>query len=451
METDELSRERCEAIFSEAADYARSRGVGEIEAIIAGGEHALTRFANNAIHQNVAERTMYLSVRPVIDERTARASTNRLDSSGIREVVEAAIAITRLTERDPELLPLVDPAASLEVNRFFAATARATPEERAAAVAEAIAAVEDKGQTAAGIYSTGSSLFALLNSRGVSACHAETMARFSITSMAADSSGWAKASSCFHGELNPLDLALRAARKAEHARARRVIASGRYTVVLEPAAVLDLVGQMFGDFSATAIRDGRSFLNDRVGKKIFGENVTIHDDSSDPLQAGPSFDGEGVPRRRLTLVDRGVVRDIAYCRQAAASAGVSPTGHGFPLPNELGEAPSNIVFEGGDSSVDEMIRSIERGILVTRLWYIREVDPYEKIFTGMTRDGTFLIEDGEVTSGLRNFRFNQSLIELLSSVEMLSPASRASGEESADMVVPAMKVRDFNFTEVTRF
>ena len=451
METDELSSERREAIFSKAADYARSRGVRDIEAIIAGGERALTRFANNAVHQNVTERTVHLSIRPVFEGRTARASTNRLDSNGIREVVEAAIAITRLTERDPELLSLTHPARPREVNRFFAATARATPEERAAAVAEAIAAVEDKGQTAAGIYSTGSSLFALLNSRGVSACHAETMARFSITAMAADSSGWAKASSCFHGELNPLELALRAARKAEYARAPRAIRPGRYTVVLEPAAVLDLVGQMFGDFSATAIRDGRSFLNDRVGKKIFGENVTIHDDYSDPLQAGPSFDGEGVPRTRLTLVDRGVVRDIAYCRQAAASAGTMPTGHGFPLPNELGEAPSNVVFEGGDSSVDEMIRSIDRGVLVTRLWYIREVDPYEKIFTGMTRDGTFLIEGGEVTGGLRNLRFNQSLIELLSSVEMLSPAVRASGEESADMVVPAMKLRDFNFTEVTRF
>ena len=449
--TEELRRARCEAIFSEVADCAHACGVTEIEAIIAGGENALTRFANNAIHQNVAERTVHLSVRPIIDRRTARASTNRLDSAGIREVVEAAIAITRLTEPDAELPPLAEPAPIHEVERFYAATAHATPEERAAAVAEAIAAVEDKGQTAAGIYSTGSSLFALLNSRGVSTYHAETTARFSITAMASDSSGWAKASACYHGELDPLELALRAARKAEHAREPRVIPPGRYTVVLEPAAILDLAGQMFGDFSATAIRDDRSFLNDRVGQKIFGENITIHDDCSDPLQSGPSFDGEGVPRRRLTLVERGVVRDIAYCRQAAALAGREPTGHGFPLPNEMGEAPTNIVFSGGDSSVDEMIHSTERGILVTRLWYIREVDPYEKIFTGMTRDGTFLIEGGEVTGGVRNFRFNQSLIEMLSNVQMLSPAARASGEESAEMVVPAMKVRDFNFTEVTRF
>ena len=318
-------------------------------------------------------------------------------------------------------------------------------------MAEAIAAVEEKGQTAAGIYSTGGSMFSLMNTAGVSAWHHETVSRFSITAMAADSSGWAKASACRHTDLDPLQLARTTAAKAEHSRAPQVAPPGRFTVVLEPAAVLDLVGQMFGDFSATAIRDGRSFLNDRIGQKMFGENVTIHDDVCDLLQSGAPFDGEGVPRRPLTLVDRGVVREIAYSRQAAALAGVPPTGHGFPLPNEIGEAPANIVIAGGDSSVEEMVRSTGRGILVTRLWYIREVDPYQKIFTGMTRDGTFLIEGGEVTSGVRNFRFNQSLIELLSNVEALSAPVRASGEESADMVVPAMKVRGFNFTEVTRF
>jgi PmbA protein len=222
-------------------------------------------------------------------------------------------------------------------------------------------------------------------------------------------------------------------------------------VILEPAAVLDLVGQMFGDFSATAIRDGRSFLNDRIGEKLFGENITIHDDAWHPLQAGAPFDGEGVPRKRLALVDRGVVREIAYCRQAAALAGAAPTGHGFPLPNEYGEAPANIVISGGDTSVERMVASTERGILVTRLWYIREVDPYEKIFTGMTRDGTFLVEGGRIAAGVRNFRFNQGLMEMLSNVEALAAPVRASGEETFDMVAPAMKVREFNFTEVTRF
>jgi predicted Zn-dependent protease len=444
-------RDNAEAIFEQVVDAARALGVAEIEAIVASSDEALTRFANNAIHQNVAERTTLLSVRPVIDGRTARASTNRLSRDAIREVVAEAIAIAKLTEPDPDLPPLASPAEYQRVERWFETTARSTPEDRARAVAEAIHAVEAAGQTAAGIYSTGQSVFSLLNSRGVSARHRETMARFSITAMAADSSGWAKASACNLATLNPLQLAQTAARKAAASAAPRELPPGRYTVILEPAAVLDLTGQMFPDFSATAIRDGRSFLNDRIGKRIFGENITIHDDSAHPLQSGAPFDGEGVPRKRLTLVERGVVREVAYSRQAAALAGPAPTGHGFPLPNEFGEAPTNIVIAGGATSLDEMAASTDRGILVTRFWYIREVDPYEKIFTGMTRDGTFLIEGGRVTAGVRNFRFNQGLLEMLSNVESLSAPVRASGEETFDMVAPAMKVREFNFTETTRF
>jgi PmbA protein len=438
-------------LFEQIVDAARALGVTEIEAIVTTENQALTRFANNVIHQNVAERTTHISVRPVIDGRTARASTNRTDPEAIRNVVAEAIAITRLTEPDPELLPLLVGQAVSPVARYFAATAECTPDIRAKAVAEAIEIVRSQGQTAAGIYSTDASTFSLFNSRGVALEHRETMARFSITAMDRASSGWAKGSACDAAALSPVDLATSAAQKAAQSADARELAPGRYTVILEPAAVLDLAGQMAGDFSATAIRDGRSFLNDRLGSKLFGENVSVYDDAHHPGQSGPPFDAEGVARRRLTLVDKGVVRDIAYCRQQAAIAGVEPTGHGYPLPNEIGEAPVNVVFSGGETPLEEMIATTGHGILVTRFWYIREVDPYEKIFTGMTRDGTFLIENGSIVAGLRNFRFNQSLIEMLSNVEQLSPANRASGEEAADMVVPAMKVGNFNFTEVTRF
>jgi len=439
------------SVRDQVVSAARAHGVDEVEAILSTSHQALTRFANNAIHQNVAESSSHLSVRARIEGRTARASTTRLNSDAIRDVVEQAIAITRLTEPDEESLPMAESADYQALDRWSEPTAQVTPRERAQAVAEAIAAVESAGQTAAGIYSTDSTEYTLLNSRGVQAHCRETMARFSITAMADGGSGWAKASSCDHRDINPLDLAMSAARKTSQSSAPRELPPGRYTVILEPAAVLDLVGQMFGDFSATAIRDGRSFLNDRIGKQIFGPNITIHDDAYHPMQSGAPFDGEGVPRQRLTLVEKGVVRDIAYCRQAAAKAGAAPTGHGFPLPNEYGEAPLNIVISGGDTSVEQMVAATERGILVTRLWYIREVDPYEKIFTGMTRDGTFLVEGGEVTSGVRNFRFNQGLMEMLSNVVNLGPAVRASGEETFDMVVPAMRINDFNFTEVTRF
>ena len=229
------------------------------------------------------------------------------------------------------------------------------------------------------------------------------------------------------------------------------LAAGRYTVILEPAAVLDLVGQIFMDFSGTAIADQRSFLNDRLGEKIFGSNITIYDDVAFPLQTGAPFDGEGVPRRPLKLIKEGVPRQVAYSRLAAKRAEAEATGHGFPLPNEQGEAAVNIVIAGGNTSLEKMIASTPNGILVTRFWYIREVEPYEKVMTGMTRDGTFLIRDGALAGGLRNFRFNQSVVELLRSVESLTASERTSGEEAFDMVVPGMKVNDFTFTEVTRF
>jgi predicted Zn-dependent protease len=217
------------------------------------------------------------------------------------------------------------------------------------------------------------------------------------------------------------------------------------------------------DFGGLAILDQRSFLNNRVGTKLFGENITIWDDVAHPLQSGSPFDGEGMRRQRVQLVESGVVKRLVYARATAVKMKkseyadkvgvVEPTGHGFPIPNEIGEAPMNIVFESTrePKTVEQMISSTERGILVTRLWYIREVDPYEKILTGMTRDGTFLVENGKIVCGIRNFRFNQSLIDMLSNVEQMSAPMRTSGEESFDMVVPAMKVREFNFTEVTKF
>jgi PmbA protein len=446
-----LPRARCEDIFGQALDAARRLGVQDVETSLAAGSSALTRFANNVIHQNVAERTSHLSVRVQMDGRTARAGTNRLDDASIRQVVEESVALTRLQEPDPDVLPMADRDESRPIARLFDGTARVTPAGRAQGVAQAIGVIQAAGQTAAGIYSTSESVLAVLNSRGIFAYHPETMAHFSVTAIAPDSSGWAKASACCHRDLDPAALARAATAKAAASRSPHELPPGTYTVILEPAAVLDLVGQMFWDFSATAIEDGRSFLRDRIGQKLFGGNVTIHDDVYHPLQAGAPFDGEGVPRRKLALVANGIVREVAYCRQAAHRASTQPTGHGFPLPNEYGEAPMNIVIEGGETPLENMIAGTGHGILVTRLWYIREVDPYEKIMTGMTRDGTFLIEGGRLAGGVRNFRFNQSLLELLSNVEALSPAVRVSGEEVFDMVAPAMKVRDFHFTDVTRF
>ncbi len=438
-------------LFQIVAAEARSHGVHDVEVTIGENQEALTRFANNSIHQNVAERNTGISIRPQENQRTARAETNRMDADSVRAAVRNAIALMRSQEPDDRLLPLAEPEPLTKLERVAQSTVTCTPSQRAAAVAEAIGIAESEGQTAAGIYSTAFSRETLLNSRGVFAEYEQSMAEFSVTMLEDGSSGWAKASAVDRSSLDVAGLARQASQKAARSRNPQELEPGPYTVILEPAAVLDLVGQMFGDFGATALEDQRSFLNDRVGTKLFGANVTILDDCTHPLQSGPSFDGEAVARRPLTLVERGVVRDLAYCRGAAQRAGKQATGHGLPIPNEVGEFPLNIVFAGGAASLDEMIRSTPRGILVTRLWYIREVDPYEKMMTGMTRDGTFLIERGEVAGGIRNFRFNQGLIELLNHVELIGPAVRASGEETFDMIMPALKAHEFHFTEVTRF
>ena len=459
-----LSHDQAADIFSRIRKYATA---DEVECIFYGGKSALTRFANNTIHQNVAEENYGISVRTAFGGRTARATTNKFDEESLSDVVRASESLARVQESDPELLSAPDAGegtrATHTPSRHFAETAALTPGQRADAVAQIVAIAQKHKLTAAGIFASSETIEGIFNSRGLSAWHTQTSAEISITMLAPDSSGWQKANSPDVARLDPAHLAQIAAEKAAKSAAPREIGPGKYTVILEPAAVLDIIGFGFYDFGGLAILDQRSFLNNRIGAKLFGENISIWDDVAHPLQSGSPFDGEGVPRQKVQLVENGVVKRLVYSRGSAARMKkseyadkvglVEATGHGFPIPNEIGEAPMNIVFEPPKEpkTTEQMIASTERGILVTRLWYIREVDLYEKILTGMTRDGTFLIEGGKVVCGVRNFRFNQSLIAMLSNVEAMSTPVRTSGEESFDMVVPAMKVRDFNFTEVTRF
>lgn len=457
----------------------------EVEVHFSGGRFALTRFANNTIHQNVAEENSTVSVRTVFDGRTARASTNKFDDESLRQVARASESLAKVQHPDPDLLPMPDapeamgnleqnhagaPATQAMPSRYFEQTAGITPEQRAEGVRKIVGVADRHKLTTAGVFSSADSFEGIFNSRGLSTWHTQTLAEISITMLAADSSGWQKANSPDVSHLDPLALAETAAKKALESAVPREIPAGKYTVILEPAAVLDIVGFMFWDYSGMALLDQRSFLTGRIGTKLFGDNITIRDDVYHPLQTGCPFDGEGIRRQRVPLVENGVVKRVVYARATAERmkrsdlrdhvGPIAATGHGFALPNEMGEMPLNIVFGPPNTSqtqtvehptVEKMIASTECGVLVTRLWYIREVEPFEKILTGMTRDGTFLVENGRVLGGVRNFRFNESLIHMLSNVEAMSAPVRSSGEESFDMVVPAMKVKDFNFTEVTKF
>jgi predicted Zn-dependent protease len=443
-----LTRQRTEEIFDKVLKYSTA---DETEATMSSATFALTRFANNVIHQNVAEETASLSVRLVSEGRMARASTNKLDEASIRQLCEDALFLARLRPPDADLLLMPGPQTYRAVARSFPETAGLIPPTRAETVARVVASAEQDHLTAAGVFSSGSLAYALLNSRGMQAFHEETMSEFSVTMMSDSGSGWAKKTAPYWMELEPLELAARARRKALASREPREIAPGRYTVILEPAAMLDLLGYMILDFSGLAVHEQRSCFTGRMGQKVFGDNINLRDDVFHPLQTGAPFDGEGIPRQRVPLVEKGEVKNLVYARQTAHKVGAQPTGHAFPLPNEMGEAPLNIVMDGDRASLEDMIRSTERGLLVTRFWYIREVDPYRKILTGMTRDGTFWVEGGEVQHGVRNLRFNQSLLDMLSQVEMLGPPQRTAGEESFEMVVPAAKVREFNFASTTKY
>jgi len=456
--------------FADIFDRIRKlSSADEVEVLFTGGRFALTRFANNVIHQNVAEENHVVSVRTAFGTKTARATTNKFDDESLRQVVKSSENLAKVQHPDPDLLPVPNPAEASgpadaqSTSRYFEQTAAITPELRAEGVRKIVGVADRHKLTTAGVFSSGELFEGVFNSSGLSKWHTQTSAEVSITMLSADSSGWQKANSPDINNLDPLRLAEVAAQKAVDTAHPREIPAGKYTLIFEPAAVLDIVGFMFWDYSGMAILDQRSFLTGRIGTRLFGDNITIWDDVAHPLQAGVPFDGEGVHRQKVCLVKNGVVDRVVYARATADrmkrseykdSVGpIAATGHGFSLPNEMGEMPVNIVFApvNNPQSIEQMIASTERGVLVTRLWYIREVEPFEKMLTGMTRDGTFLIENGRVQGGIRNFRFNESLVHMLSNVEAMSTPVRSCGEESFDMVVPAMKVKDFNFTEVTKF
>src|SRR5579871_6207664 len=329
----------------------------EVEVLFSGGRFALTRFANNAIHQNVAEENHVVSVRSAFGSRTARATTNKFDDESLRQVVRSSEDLAKVQHPDPDLLPMPTAeesfgkaggsAHSTYASRHFEQTAAITPEIRAEGVRKVVGVADHHKLTTAGVFSSGESFEGIFNSRGLSRWHKQTSAEISITMLASDSSGWQKANSPDVTHVNPLRLAETAAKKALDSGRPREIPAGKYTVILEPAAVLDIVGFMFWDYSGMAILDQRSFLTGRIGSKLFGENVTIWDDVAHPLQAGAPFDGEGVSRQRVGLVEKGVVRRVVYARDTAGRmkrseykdvvGPIEPTGHGLPLPNEMGE------------------------------------------------------------------------------------------------------------------
>ena len=445
-----INRSECQKILKQVLKSSKKYVPdGTAQVIFSSYSSSLTRFANNGIHQNMAEEGVQLTVRVVLGKKTAKATTNRLDREAIARSVQTACHLAGLAPEE-DLPSLPGRQQYPKLRRSDPQTAKLAPRQRAKKVQQAVQLVKAHSLNSAGFLSNQIITTAMANSHGLFAYDQHTQAEFSITVLAQDSSGWAKAAAPTVDDLSVEEMTERAVQKAVLGRNPKDLEPGAYTVILEPAAVADLLSFMIYDFGALSVHFKKSFLTGKVGSRLFGKNISIVDDVAHPLQMGLPFDGDGVPKKRMVLVDHGVIKNLVYSLTTAKKLEKKPTGHGMFF--DRGEAPMNIVMTGGKATLDEMITSTERGLLVTRFWYIREVDPTRKILTGMTRDGTFYIHKGRIQHGVKNLRFNQGLVEMLQKVEMMGRSVRASGEEHYGcMVMPPMKVREFKFTGKTVF
>jgi PmbA protein len=430
---------------------ARVSGV-EAEAVYSARDLALTRFANSRIHQNVAEHDAQLRVRVVSDGRTGVATTNRLDDEGIREVVARASAICARAARNPEQPPLpedgVRPPATLG---WRDATATADPEVRAAQARAVIAVADAHHLEASGANSTEAATLAIANTRGLRASESTTQARLITVLTGSDgSSGYAQIASPDVAVVDGSALGAEAADKAIRSAGAADLEPGEYPVVLEEYAVATILEYLsWIGFSALAVQEGRSFME--LGRQVMGENVEIWDDGADPRGLPATVDYEGVAKRRVDVISKGVATALVHDSATAQRAGTVSTGHGLPAPNTFGPLAWNLHMAPGSVPRDELMSKLDRGLWVTRFHYVNVVHAKRAILTGMTKDGTFLVENGRVVRPVRNFRFTQSIPEAFSRIAGASDATRLVTAEYSGISarVPALLIDGFAFTGAT--
>jgi len=439
-----LSREQAQAIVE------RTVGMSKADAInvtLNSNHTSNVRFADNQMSTAGATTDAFLGVQSSYGPKHAVVTTNDLSEASIRRCVEQSEVLAKLAPDDPEAMPEVEPQQYVPVESYIDATAGIGAGERAQAALTALGPARRAGDIkAAGYLVVSAGCTAQGNSSRLFAYHRATNTNYTLTVRTSDGtgSGWAAAD---HPDWRQIDFARVSARAIEKARASRqpaAVEPGRYTVIFEPQAVGDLVQLIAFYADARQADEGRSPFSkagggNKVGEKIVDERVNIFSDPADPQLLAQPFDGEGMRLARQVWVENGNLKQLQYSRFWAKKQNKIATG-----------GATSLKMQGGTSSMEEMIRSTERGILVTRLWYLREVDPRTILYTGLTRDGTFLIEQGRISRSIRNLRFNESPLFMLNNLEMLGAAERLAGTEAGGSVVmPALKVRDFNFTSLS--
>jgi predicted Zn-dependent protease len=429
----------------------------QAEAVVIARNAALTRFANAAIHQNVVSREAQLRVRVVRGKRVAMVTTDRLDDEGIRRAASEASELAKLTPENPTFGGLpgdrgLRPAPSAFVER----TADATPLDRARAAKQLCDAAGTASLSAAGYVSTNVQELAIANSLGVWAYAPATTSDVELAALGDAGSAFAQRLSLDFGTLDVAGCAQEAVEKATAAQKPRDLAPGTHEVILEPYAVRDMISFLGSQLTGLAVEEGRSFVIGKLGQKVTGD-VTLVDDPFDPKGLPRAFDLEGQPSERLVLIERGVAKAVVYDSQTAHRTGAKNTGHALPPNPFQPSAPMHLRLEPGGKTREELIKSCKRGVLVTRFWYTRWVHQLRTIVTGMTRDGTFAIEDGQIAYPVKNFRFTQSYHDALggtlgvgSELALLVPGEQF-GLQVSSYRVPALRLAAFTFTGATQY
>ena len=451
-----VSRSAHAAPLSLAEDVlarALAAGATEAEVLVTSEDAQLTRFANSEIHQNVAETNISVNLRFVAGRRIAVASSGRTDDEGLRTLVKRAAAIARTCDEldDWGGLPAPDGAGSVSPSTiaFAAATADASPEFRAEAVRAVIAAADDQKVLAYGSFSTSLEQVAIANSAGIRAEQERTSSQLLTVSMSHDGgTGYAEAAAMDASTIDAAAIGRESAAKARATERAISLPPGDYSVVLEEYAVVDITDMLgYLGFSALAVQEERSFAE--PGRRIGSDLITIVDDGADPAGLPMAFDYEGVAKQRVVLVEGGICRDVVYDAQTAARAGTRSTGHGLPAPNAYGPFPLNMVMSPGVTPRNELIAGMDHGLLVTRFHYTNPVHPKLAIVTGMTRDGTFLVEGGKIVGPVRNLRYTQSYLDALAGVTAVGRERKTLKGSLGCAVVPALRIEGWTFTGTT--
>jgi predicted Zn-dependent protease len=431
------SESEARAILEKVLSYSKAEG---FESNLDGNVGGNIRYARNTVTTSGRESDLTLVAQSSYGKRMGTATINEFDDASLEKVVRRSEELAKLAPENPEFVENLGPQGYLTTKAYFDSTANITPDYRAKAALDSIKPCREKDLVAAGFLQDRAGFSSMINAKGLFAYHKSSSVNFSVTVRTADSmgSGWATRD---YNDADKLDAARAsqiAIEKASMSREAQAIEPGKYTVILEPAASIGLLQNMIFSLNARQADEGRSFMakpggGTKLGEKIVDERISIYSDPTHPEVPTSPWQGDGRARKKTYWIENGVVKNLYYSRFWAQKKGVEAT-----------PSPANGIMEGGDASLEDLIQGTKKGVLVTRTWYIRTVDPQTLLYTGLTRDGTFYIEDGKIKFPVKNFRFNESPVIMLNNLEALGRPERINGN-----LVPPMKIRDFTFSSLS--